>query len=46
LAIFKGVRALLGLNPPKEFAIMFIVGYLRKDRDAAFFKREKETKKW
>jgi hypothetical protein len=25
---------------------MFIVGYLRKDRDAAFFKREKETKKW
>jgi len=25
---------------------MFIVGYLRKKRDAAFFEREKETRKW
>lgn len=46
MAIFKGVCALLGLNPPKEFVIMFIVGYLRKNRDAAFFEREKETRKW
>jgi len=47
LAIFKALAVLWGLNPCEEFAIMFSVGYLHKEESrAAFFKREKETKKW